>query len=305
MKSWLTRIGLAIGLACLHHTSQAIEPEERASIQTELRLPITLKLKNSRKITGHPVNVSKDEIQIASTEGAGEIIFTFQANEIQSIELPGESFKALAVEWMEAGHTEDTLELMEMLYQQRSPLLPLLPASESNFFTYYATLVLDSPKPARAIAISNVLRPQIVHPKALRLLDDAILESYQTMELYDEAIPLAEAWVESRSPYEESALGYYVLGAAKLREHAYEDALDLALRPIVFASPIAQDKLAQCYAVATASALELREREYAANLYREMKERDHEWPTDDRSLLPYLEKITDYIASHEDHAPTD
>ncbi|WPJ94373.1 hypothetical protein SH580_13110 [Coraliomargarita algicola] len=284
-------------------TGYAIPADELAAIKAELSEPITLRLKNRNTVSGNPFKVSKDQIQIASAEGAGEIIFTFQTDEIREISVPGESYKSVAAEWMQAGNTEDALELMSMLYAQRGPLLPLLPASESHFFTYYVDLVLDSPKPARAIAIIQTLRPQIENPEALRALDDSTLESYQTLELYDDAVPLAEAWVAERKPFGESALGYYVLGAARLRDEAYEEALDLALRPIVFASPIPTDKLAECYAVAVSAALGLRERPYAATLYQEMQTRGFQWPRKDRSLQATLKEITEYIKDHEEDTP--
>ena len=288
----------------LSSTLTAISPEERSVIESELSEPITLKLKNRQEVKGNPTNVSNNQIQLASAEGVGEIVFTFDADQIREISIPGESYKTLAAEWMHAGDSEDALELMSMLYRQRSPLLPLLPASESHFFTYYVDLVLDSPHPARAIAIIQTLRPQIENPAALRALDDSTLDSYQTLELHDEALPLAEAWVKSRKAYGESALGYYVLGAARVRAEAYDEALDLALRPIVFASPIPTDKLGECYAVAVSAALGLRERKYATTLYREMQIRGFEWPRNDRTLQPFLKEITEYIEEHEEDLST-
>jgi len=281
----------------------AIPASERAAIHEELSEPIVLKLKNGQRIIGNPIKVSERQIQVASAEGAGEIIFTFEIEQIRELSVPGESYKGLAVEWMESGETEDALDLMSMLFAQRSPLLPLLPVGESHFFTYYVDLVLDSPHPARAIAITQALRPQIENPAALRMLDDAVLEGYQSMELYEEAVPLAEAWVAERQPYGETALGYYVLGAARLRAQAYEDALDVALRPIVFASPIPTEALAPCYAVAVSAALGLRERDYARTLYEEMTQRGFEWPSEDATLRPYYKQITEYIKAHEKNAP--
>ncbi|MDQ8195375.1 hypothetical protein QEH59_13140 [Coraliomargarita sp. SDUM461004] len=290
----------AVTSVLITHTNLALSTDEHRAIKSELSEPIILQLKNGNRISGHAIETSEDQIQIATAEGAGEIIYTFQGEDIQTIAIPGESYKSLATEWIHTGRHEDALSLMSMLYAQRSPLLPFLPASESHFFTYYVDLVLDSPKPARAIAIIQTLRPQIENPDALRALEDSTLESYQTLELYDEAIPLAENWVASRKPFSESALGYYVLGAARLRSEAYEEALDLALRPIVFASPIPTDKLTECYAVAIAAALGLRERVYAATLYQEMQARGFVWPADDRSLQPTLKEITEYIKDHED-----
>lgn len=301
LKNARARAFAALAMAgILPSLAQAIPPDELEAIQLELKQPVTVKLENRNTVVGNPIKVSENQIRIASAEGAGEIVFTFQAEEISEIQVPGEAYKALALEWIDAGQTEDALTLMSMLYTQRRPLLPLLPASESHFFVFYADLVLDSPMPARAIAITNTLRPKIENPEAMRMLDDAILESYQTLELYDEAIPLAEKWLLGREAYGESALGYYVIGAAKIRTESFEEALELGLQPIVFSSPIPTDKLAHCYAVAISAALGLRERDYAATLYREMQERGFEWPANDRTLEPYLKELIEYIEDHED-----
>lgn len=278
-------------------TAAGLSTEERDVIYRELQEPIQVKLVNKRTIPGHSINVSGEEIQIGTSEGAGEIIYTFQTNEVHSFKIPGDSYKTVVVEWIEAGETEKAIELLKLLYQQRVQLIPLLPASESNFFTYYVDLILESDNPARAIAITEILRPQIENPAAIRALDDAILESYYTLELYDQATPLAVAWVEQRSAYERSALGYYVLSADALRKEAYDEAIDLALQPIVFSSPITTEKIAHCYAVAISAALGLRDKDYAATLYREMLERDLSWPENDKTLAPFhktiLEQTTD------------
>jgi tetratricopeptide (TPR) repeat protein len=283
-------------LPCL---GSKIPADERQAIEAELKAPITLNLKNGQSITGNPISVTEDQIQIASAEGAGEIVFTFNHEEVESIEIPGESYKSLAVEWMEAGQTEKALELMDLLFQQRKTLLHLMPPSESNFFVLYIQLILDSPDPARAIGASTRLRPQIENPAALRALDDAILESYQRLELYEEALPRAKTFIAERAPNGESALGYYVLGCEHLRRAEYTDALDLALQPIVFSSLLPTDKLGHCYAVAISAAFEQRERDYAALLFKEMQNRGFVWPTRDSTLKPYLEKIEEHIADHE------
>ncbi|MDP4777859.1 MAG: hypothetical protein NWR76_07945 [Opitutales bacterium] len=267
--------------------SAGLSPTEHETIYRELQEPILVQLTNKRTIPGHSIEVSEKQIQIATSEGAGEIIYTFNLDEIKGFNIPGESYKTVIVEWIETGETEKAIALLELLYQQRVHLIPLLPASESHFFIYYVELILASNNPARAIAITEILRPQIDNPAALRALDDAILTSYNNLELYDKARPLAEKWLAERAPYGDSALGYYVLGTDKLRAEAYDEALELALQPIIFASPIATDKLGHCYAVAISAALGLREQDYAVTLYREMQQRELTWPTEDRTLEPF------------------
>ncbi|MGJ8654115.1 MAG: hypothetical protein ACSHX8_12650 [Opitutaceae bacterium] len=282
---------------CAFSAAAGLTPEEHETIHRELQEPVHVTLNNNRIIPGHSINVSGDQIQIGTSEGAGEIIFTFDTNEVDSFKIPGESYKTLAAEWIEADENEKAIELLELLYNQRVQMIPLLPASESHFFIYYVELILQSDNPARAIAVTEVLRPQIDNPAAIRALDDAILSSYHQLELHEQARSLAEAWVESRSPYQESALGYYVLGTNKLRAEDFDGALELALKPIIFSSPTPKDQLDACYAVAISAALALRDKEYALTLYQEMQERGFDWPKDDTTLAPYyktiLEETTD------------
>lgn len=290
---------LALSLFFIQQTYGSLTLDERTTIEQELKAPITLDLENGQSIKGNPIKITEEELQLASAEGAGEIVFTFSYDQIKAIEVPGESYKSLAIEWMEAGELVKALDLLDLLYQQRNALLHILPASESNFFVLYIQLILDSPDPARAIGVSTRLRPQIKNPAALKALDNAILESYQRLELFEEALPLAKVAVAKSEPYSESALGYYVLGSDHLRSAEYEAALDLALQPIVFSSLIPTDKLAHCYALAISAAFELRERDHAVLLYKEMKTLDFVWPDKDSTLKPYLEKIEKHIADHE------
>ncbi len=283
--------------ASLPAAAQAsIDPAELAGIRAELQEPLSVYIgKQQQPVHGHVTDISKNQIQVKTAVAAGEITFTFERDRITGFSLPGESYKTLALEWMASGRDEDALELMRQLFEQRKTLLPMLPAAESHFFVYYVRLILDSPKPARAIAIADMLRPQIESPAALHTLDDAILESYHSIELYKEARQLAEAWIQARPPYGDSALGYYVLAADHLRAGQFEDALELALQPVVFSSVIPVEKLGGCYAAAASAALSLRDKDYASTLYREMQARQLSWPEDDPILTPFHQKLLQQI----------
>ena len=275
-------------------TASALTPEERNTIIDELRVPIQVHLINGQTILGHSIDISGESIKIASAKGAGEVIHTFDVKKVDHFTIPGESYKALVVEWLESGNTEDAFELIQLLYLQRVKILPLLPASESHFFIYYVDLILQSENPARAIAVSAILRPQISNTEALHALDDAILDSYNTLQLYDEARPLTQAWLEQRNPYGNSALGYYTQGADLLRSEHYEAALESALQPIVFSAPTPPVKLEHCYAVAISAAIGLRDKNYALTLYDEMQERQLKWPISDPTFEPYFKKMKHY-----------
>ena len=196
---------------------------------------------------------------------------------------------------MESGKTGNALELMQLLYLQRVKILPLTPASESHFFIYYVDLILQSDNPARAIAVTAVLKPQITHPAALRALDDAVLDSYNSLQLYDEARPLTQAWLAERDPYGDSALGYYTHSADLLRSEQYDQALDTALQPIVFSTPNPPEKLAHCYAAAISAALGLRDKDYALTLYAEMQERALAWPSEDPTFKAPFKQLNEHL----------
>ena len=271
-----------------------IDPELYANIRAELEEPIKADIGNLQPIEGHITKVSENQIEIKSSEGIGEITFVFEKKQIEGFKLPGESYKSLALEWLYSGRSKEAHDLMQLLFEQRKSILPMLPPSESNFFVYYVRLILNSPRPARAIAIADLIRPQIKNPDALRDLDDSILESYYKIALYDEARALAETWIQSSPPHGESALGYYVLATDSLRNENHVHALDLALQPIVFSSSIPVSKLAHCYAAAIGATLKLRDKNHAIILYQEMQERRLDWPEEDDLLKPFHEQILEY-----------
>ncbi len=298
-------MAIAVAILLSGRASLAALPEPLlAGIEAELEQAITLHLENGQQLRGHAVEVNSTQLKLASAEGSGEIIYTFDSEAIARIEVPGESYKTLALEWMQAGRQTDALELMDRLYAQRVNLIPLLPPAESHFFVYYVHLILRSPQPARAIGVSDRIKPQIANEDAIHKLEDDVLDSYYILQLYAAAKPLARDWVRERKPYDSSALGYFVLGMEHLRSGEPEAALELALRPIVFAAPSPQDKLPDCYALAIGAALQLRDVPYAKRLYREMEARSLVWPKDNPELGPILNAIQQHLKKDEDSTPS-
>jgi len=274
-------------------TAAALERARR-----ELREPIAFKLSNGRTLRGHPAKVADERLGIAVAEGAGQVVHTIPFDRIEAVDPPGEHYRRMALRWLEDGRSGDAHRLMELLFIQRAELLPLLPPGNAHFFIPYAELQLDTPKPARAIAIAEKLEPHIGSEQARRALDDTILNGFQTLGLHGEAVPLANDWVAERKPYGDSALGYYVLAAHRLRQNDPGSALEHALKPIVFAARPDTPRLAHCYAVAAAAALRLRERDYARSLLGEMRGRGLGIP-EDAGLDPWRERLREALQTDE------
>ena len=291
------RIPRFISMAFLLTTiaTAAIPTDELALIDAELHQPILVHLDNGQAIPGHSIDVSEGLIRIASSEGAGEILHTFKSGQVERFTIPGESYKTLAVEWIDAGESDNAMELLQLLYLQRVKIISLLPATESHFFVYYVDLILQSDNPARAIAVAGILKPQISHPAALVALEDAVLDSYNSLQLYDQARPLTQAWLAARNPYGDSALGYYTHSADLLRSEDFAGALDTALQPIVFSTPNPPEKLAHCYATAIGAALGLRDQDYAIILHTEMLERSLAWPKTDPTFDAPFKQLNEHL----------
>lgn len=275
--------------------SGAISNEEKAAIRSELQQPIQVYLNNGRSLPGHSIQVSDGSLKIGSAEGSGEIIYTLKPDEIVRFEIPGEHYKSTALAWHQGDRPDDASFLFERLYQQRVNLIPLLPASESHFFCYYAESLFKAGNYPKAIAVAEVLRPQVTSPEAIDLLDDITLASYQNLELYDQATVRARAWVEERKAFGDSALGYYVLADQALRLEAFDEALQIALQPIVFSTATPKAYLAESYAAAISAAIGQREKDYARTLYLEMQERDLLWPESVASFQPYFAKLQGFL----------
>jgi hypothetical protein len=271
-------------------SSEGLDEEVFKFLEMEILEPSVINLKNGRIITGHIRQVVNEQLQIVSSEGIGEAIFKFNLDEISEIGLPGDTYKEQSVEWMEMGKLEAARKLMEVLFKQRASLLPVLKPEEVHFFINLIHLNIALVNPARSIAIDELLRPHLIEQRAIDVLDDARLDSYNKLKLYKKARPLAEKWIIDRQPDDRSAIGYYIVSAEHLRSREPEKALEMALKPIAFSSYLKVEKLAHCYSVAIGAALDLRENKYAQILYKEMQNRDLVWP-EDEMLASYLTRL--------------
>ena len=76
-----------------------------------------------------------------------------------------------------------------------------------------------------------------------------------------------------------------ILAELHFDEERYEAALWTALQPIAYSNQMPMEELNTCYALAVASAEELRLKDDTLRLAREMRERDLSWPESIPALL--------------------
>ena len=181
-------------------------------------------------------------------------------------------------------------EVLGELFVQRTDLLAVLPPAEVGEFLALARLHLEAGDPTWAVALCRRLRPFLTRQEHLRRLADIELAAQYSLWRVAEMLPLAESWVAERHPGGPSALGFHVLAEHALVSRRPGDAMDWALSVVAMASSGPVESLDHCYAVAVAAALELRDKDHALLLWREMQSRGMEWPRCPR-LRPWRGRI--------------
>jgi len=175
-------------------------------------------------------------------------------------------------------YPEAIRESFDLLWNAWEPNFWLIPEE------YLARLL---PLPEMALASGEWFKAQrqiqilldLIHDPSARdrLLDLRLL----VLELSGdrtEALREAVTWMESRSRYGPSALGYRIAAALALESGDFETALWTALEPITFSGPLPMSDLAICYRIALAASLAMGEESHALLLFQEMRDRGLPWP---------------------------
>ena len=257
-----------------------------SEIRDELKAPLSILLKNGNSQTGQVVDWDGQDMRLRVNLGGGTAEMSFSAEDILEIRFPGNEHIVTLYEWMRTpGREGDALELFRAYYQQRGAYLDLLDESDINLFFRYALFALDQKEPLRAVAMIEVFRPYIKDPIRLREMDDAILMGFFQGGMREEAEAQARRLIEESSPSGPSAMPWRILAELHFDEERYEAALWTALQPIAYSNQMPMEELNTCYALAVASAEELRLKDDTLRLAREMRERDLSWPESIPALL--------------------
>lgn len=299
---------ILFGVGCLGLISHAISRDFRfevpldsavhRAIMAELSKPVLIKLKNGAQIVGHSVKLQDRQLLVGTSTEGGEARFTFDTSQLKQIQLPGKAIQAQALLALSSQQTELARGIFERLYYQRVNLLPLLPASESQFFIAYAHTVFAADEASAALGICQKIHPQIESSASQRQLQRLRLQCYQRLELHQKSIPLATELIESNRWQPNSGLAYWILANAHYKQGTYDLALRTALEGIVLDTRPYGAYLNSCYALAALSALKLKQLEYAQNLYREMQDSHLKWPQKPSTLAKLEKTLIQHITDH-------
>jgi len=240
-----------------------------------------LLIRGRAPVTGKAARIAGDEIVFRSARGGGSLEYRFPLEEVERLQFPGGELVPRIADLIDAGEPGQALTIMEMLYEQRAPFLPVVTPAELAYFFEYAQLQYQYGDPYKAVGAGRAILPHIEDPGLRRRVDDLVLLGHSELPLKEETRQLAEEWIASHERYGPSALGYYILGRMAFDEERYEDALWQGLEPVVFSSQFPMDYLDYCYALAIAATVELELAGEERALREEMKRRGLPWPSID------------------------
>ncbi len=221
---------------------------------------------------------------------SGEVLYTLYRNDISDIILPGREIATFAFELVRENKRVEALPFLHALYTQRFAFLGLLPEKNVVIFTHLVSAYLQTEEYRKCVSVAQRIAPLIEDPKTKDKIEDAILLCTYNLGNYDDALNLANSWIEKARRFHPSALGSWILAMVKFERGFHESALWVSFKPIVFSSQMPIDFLAECYAVAIATCVELKYDDEAKVLYAEMLERGFYWP-DIALLEPYAPQL--------------
>jgi hypothetical protein len=197
------------------------------------------------------------------------------------------------IEFLDAEAVEDGLDAYETQnYTSAINYLEAIHRGRSPFFKFYTRAALAEPSLALgsayleeerfidATGVAGVLlgadwREPKIHTRA----NEILLRAFFGLKRWDETEVLAKRWCESHKPFDESALGWWILAEVHLARGELEKARWTSLQPITFSSQFPKAYLQECYQVAISSWLQ-DSPEQALLLYNEYQDRGYIWPLD-------------------------
>jgi hypothetical protein len=261
--------------SCILVVGQSLELEK---VQQVFDQPLTIKNKNGGVFTGYVQSIEREKLTLKTKAGKGEVIYSFARGDITNVIFPGTELKLLVLELLEDNFYQQALPLMEALYEQQTPFFSFLKEPELFFFFKLAHVYLKTNALQKAITTANQLIPQIQDKQRLEQLNEIILLAYFKLQSYDQARSLAQMWVKKAKPFQQNALGWWILAYIAFEKKQYNEALWTSLQPIVFSGQLPMSYLGHCYSVAVASAHSLKMEGKATQLYTEMQQRHLKWP---------------------------
>lgn len=263
----------------------------------------TIELVNGSLLKGELVGRSEGYVAIARIEGRSAIERRVQVEEIVSLDFSDAFSMQEAINAARSGSPSRALSLLEPLVKRRSAYIDLIGPSDQSLFALALEAYAQSGRENDCLEQAKLWLPKITHSDTREEIELLQIEAAWQIDRREEAAFYANRWIESGKSAQNNALAWRILAANALDAGDPEQALWIALNPIVFSRPKRPHYLDRSYEIAIVAARQLGHKDYAKNLLSEMRSRELPWPIDSKwaSVAQELE-MTD--SSSTLHSPS-
>ncbi|MDG2169747.1 MAG: hypothetical protein P8L44_17685 [Opitutales bacterium] len=235
-------------------------------------------------------------LQLELAADQGSVAYSFTSETLGGIEF----FDAEAVEdgldAYERGQYETAVTSLQNVHRSRSPFFRLLPINslaEPSVALGHSYLEIGRYPDATGVA-GVLLGNNFSDPRIREQANEMRLQAFFGLKRWEETEVLAKRWCAEHEPFEESALGWWILSEVHLVREDFKKARWVSLQPITFSSQFLKAYLQNCYHVAIASWLE-ESPEEAVKLYQQYLNRGYSWPEESHWEIKL--KITTLVGS--------
>ena len=240
----------------------------------------SIELANGKTVHGVLSGRQSTYVALTISEGQSKAEIRLNPDEIVCIHFSDSDQKYEAIKQYPASDPYQTTILLESLVRKRLPYLELLSHSDETLFAMLLESYIQSGRASDALDRAKLWRTKLRENEVIDQLDELQIVAAKNVGELDEAVFYSKRWIDSGKSASRTALPWCVLAEKSLREGQTEDALWLALNPIVFTNPNTPRFIESAYEIAVFSAYQLNNYKYALQLYTDMKLRKLNWPID-------------------------
>lgn len=295
MKNWIKTGFLCTSISLLTAAPVNLSAsDDPAELMAQLAGNYDVRLTSGRIISGELSELTDESMTLRQ----GNASFPFRINQIDRIRFPGTSLIESVEEYLAEGNPTAARRLLEAIARQRQPFLSKLTEDQLRPFVQLVDVYLQTDDEERALALIETIRPYLANPVVLQRLNENILTAMFQLGRDEEAAQLARDQILSQGRYGDSSLGFAILTEMHLNRGEAEQALWLALQPIVFSNDYPMTGLARIYGLALEATMSLKDQPQALALLTEMEERGLTWPPEDRfePVRQWAEQMVEKLA---------
>jgi hypothetical protein len=224
---------------------------------------------------------SPDALSLELRAGEGSVSYVFKREALAGIKFLDAEAVENGLDAYKQKQYKIAISYLEEVHRSRNPFFKWFPHSDlAEPSMALGEAYLQTKNFTNATGVAGVLlAADFADPTIHQKAEELLLLAFFGLQRWDETEVLAKRWCETHQPFDESALGWWLLSEVHLVRGELEKARWVSLQPITFSSQFPKEYLQECYQVAMASFVK-EFPDQAKRLYREYRNRGYDWPNE-------------------------